>query len=443
MQTFSFGVFWRIILLAIFVCPIPFFIEKNQWTYLFFCSVGFLIVASNLYFYATNINKKLVRFLESVRYSDFTVKFRADNKLGSSFSELNQQYNEVLEAFRQARAEKEANLQYLNTIVQQIGTGLLVFDTFGKIELINSAALKMLGTYRLRNLTDLKDLHPVLYEFVIPEQNKENYLYRTPTDQPLAIHTTRIQLRGKMLKIVVLQNIRSELQQQEVESWQNLTRVLRHEIMNSLTPILSLIGTMKDIVELDLQPIPINSEPIADLKEAIETLQRRGTGIIQFVNSYRDYTTLPPPQRQKMSVDEIMNQVLQLTQETLNNHAIKIINSSKNTNLSVLADVTQIEQVLINILKNAQEALAETENPTIEIKAFLDQSKVYIFVKDNGSGIEPEALEKIFIPFYTTKKTGSGIGLSLSRQIMQQNGGYLWAESEVGKGTVFWLMFGE
>lgn len=443
MKTFSFGIFWRIVVLAIFLCPIPFFVINKQWSYLFLSTIGFLIMSCNLYFYATNVNKKLTRFLESVRYSDFTVKFRADNKLGSTFEELNHQYNEVLEAFRQARAEKEANLQYLNTIVQHIGTGLLVFDSSGKIDLINSAALKMLGTYRLRQISELNDSHPELYEFVVLELNKENYLYRTPSDQPLAVHTTRIQMRGKLLKIVVLQNIRSELQQQEVESWQNLTRVLRHEIMNSLTPILSLIGTMKDIVELDLEPVSPDSEPIKDLKEAIQTLQRRGTGIIQFVNSYRDYTTLPPPQKQKTKIDDVLHQVIPLVQEIIENTSIKLNLSLKASNLLIYVDNTQIEQVLINIIKNAKEALVETENPEISLKLKTDQNKIHILISDNGPGVEPEALEKIFIPFYTTKKTGSGIGLSLSRQIMQQNGGHLWVESEVGKGTTFWMSLGD
>jgi two-component system, NtrC family, nitrogen regulation sensor histidine kinase NtrY len=438
MKHFSTGVLLRIVWLAVCVGPLPFLWVQKQWVGVGCLSILAGIAAYQLYYYTTNINRKLTRFFESVQYSDFAIKFRADNALGKSFSEVNQEFNKVLEAFRQTRAEKEANLQYLNTIVQQISTGLLAFDGDGRVELANGAALRILGIYRLRQLNDLREPHPDLFEIIQNLTTNAHQLYRTSNDQPITVNGTAIQLRGKVVKIVALQNIQSELAQQEVEAWQNLTRVLRHEIMNSLTPILSLVGTMKEIVQLDLAPALPQNEAVQDLSEALNTLQRRSSGMIQFVNAYRDFTSLPSPILRTLAAVELLNRTKQLLQETLQQTQTKCTIEVTPPNLEILADAAQIEQILINILKNATEAGATQ----IEIEAYKDvQQRVCVKITDNGHGMESEALEKIFIPFYTTKKTGSGIGLSLSRQIMQLHNGQLSVSSAPNQGTTFLLRF--
>ncbi|GLU51710.1 sensor histidine kinase [Dyadobacter frigoris] len=403
-------------------------------------SIIVFVQASLLYNYVTKVNRKLIYFLESVRYSDFTINFRADNTMGTTFRELNQQFNEVLEAFRQARAEKEASLQYLNTIVQHIGTGLITFDGTGQVNIINSAALRMLGIYRLQQLSELEDKHPRLYELLANLNSGVRELYRTPADQPLALQGASIQMHGKWVRIVVLQNIQTELQQQEVESWQNLTRVLRHEIMNSMTPIVSLVGTMRLIVNEDIEPSTSNQEAVSDLKEALQTLEKRSKGMMQFVNAYRDFTTLPKPNFATLAVQELLHDVMQLLQTDLTAAGVLWQINIKPETLSLKADSAQIQQVLINLIKNASESFTSQNSRTISINAYITDGVTIIEVEDNGDGIEPEALDNIFIPFYTTKKTGSGIGLSLSRQILQQHGGQLNVRSEVGKGTVFSLV---
>lgn len=403
-------------------------------------SIVVFVQASLLYSYVTKVNRKLIYFLESVRYSDFTINFRADNTMGTTFRELNQQFNEVLQAFRQARAEKEASLQYLNTIVQHIGTGLITFDGTGQVNIINSAALRMLGIYRLHQLSELEDKHPRLYELLANLNSGVRELYRTPSDQPLALQGASIQMHGKWVRIVVLQNIQTELQQQEVESWQNLTRVLRHEIMNSMTPIVSLVGTMRLIVNEDIEPSTSNHEAVGDLKEALQTLEKRSKGMMQFVNAYRDFTTLPKPNFATLAVKELLHDVMQLLQTDLTAAGVLWQINIKPETLSLKADSAQIQQVLINLIKNATESFTSQTSRMISINAYVTDGVTVIEVEDNGDGIEPEALDNIFIPFYTTKKTGSGIGLSLSRQILQQHGGQLNVRSEVGKGTVFSLV---
>jgi two-component system nitrogen regulation sensor histidine kinase NtrY len=441
LRHFSFVIGIRIILIIVSVFVVIWLASLQTNVGLIYVLGGIFIIVqgSLLYQYVTNVNRKLTYFLESVRYSDFTINFRHDNKMGKTFQELNQQFNEVLHAFRQARAEKEANLQYLNTIVQHIGTGLITFDSTGQVNLINNAALRMLGIYRLHQLSELKDKHPRLFELLSNLDSGVRELYRTPSDQPLALQGAAIQMRGMWVRIVVLQNIQTELQQQEVESWQNLTRVLRHEIMNSMTPIVSLVGTMRLIVNEDIEKSTTDQEAVNDLKEALQTLEKRSKGMMQFVNAYRDFTTLPKPVFANVSVAELLQEVIQLLQTDLTASGVlwKLIVKPENLNFKV--DTAQIQQVLINLIKNASESFSSQTNRLITLNACQTDSLTIIDVEDNGDGIEPEAIENIFIPFYTTKKSGSGIGLSLSRQILQQHNGQLTVVSEVGKGTVFTL----
>lgn len=443
MKHFSIGILWRVLLLVLAGLGLGYLLSQaapNGMLVMMMMIIVFFL-GNGLYRYVTSFNRKFVRFLESVRYSDFTIKFRSDNAMGDTFQELNQQFNEVLMAFRQARAEKEANLHYLNTIVQHIGTGLITFDADGKVNLVNSAALRMLEIYRLRQLSDLQEAHPRLYNLLFQLETGVRELYQTPNDQPLAIQATAIQMRGSWVRIVALQNIGTELQQKEVEAWQNLTRVLRHEIMNSMTPIVSLVGTMRLIVDEDIEKTTANQEAVDDLKEALQTLEKRSQGMMKFVNAYRDFTTLPKPTMRSIPVQELIQEVLHLLQADLTSAGILWKSEVTPEDLTLVGDFDQLQQVLINLIKNALEAVRDQSHALIEIQSFMtDNQKVSISIRDNGYGIEPEALEKIFIPFYTTKKTGSGIGLSLSRQILQQHNGNLVVSSEVGSGTVFSLL---
>ncbi|MFN3849382.1 MAG: sensor histidine kinase [Spirosomataceae bacterium] len=441
MKNFSIGITWRILVLAAFICPIPFLINQKNWLLVFLLGSISISLLFNLFHYVNNVNRKLARFFESVRYSDFAVKFRSDDKLGKSFREVNQQLNGVLEAFRQARAEKEANLQYINTIVQHVNVGLLSFDSAGNIELINNAAYRLLGIYRLRNVNELnKTQHGELYEILQGLSSGGKALYTASNEQQISINATNVSLRGRMIKLVSLQNIQSELQQKELDAWQNLTKVLRHEIMNSVTPIVSLVGTMKSIVEMDLIDKPEISETVSDLREALNTIEGRGKGIMNFVNAYREFTSIPKPVLQETKAKALVENVLNLVKPQLQERKIQLITQYYD-DFEVLADAQQIEMVLINLIKNAIESMDKKISPKLKVKIQLSDNQRFIEISDNGSGIEPEAVEKIFIPFYTTKKTGSGIGLSLSRQIMQMHGGNLKVHSEVGKGSSFQMYF--
>lgn len=397
------------------------------------------IQTANLHRYITSLNRKLTRFMESVRYSDFAVAFKADSELGPSFKELNQQFNEVLEAFRQARAEKEANLHYLNTIVQQVSVGLISFDMAGNVEMTNQAALRLLGIYRLRNLSDLQSVHAGLYDILTGTPSSTPAIYQTSFEQELSVRCATVSLRGRPVTVASIQNIRSELQQKELEAWQNLTKVLRHEIMNSVTPIVSLVGTMQQIVNTELAGA--DTEAVNDLREALTTIEHRGRGIMRFVDAYRNFTAIPQPRLAEISVENLLKNVIALVQTELQQRHIILQAPPVPSYLMIFADAGQIEMVLINLIKNAMESLDGHRKPKLRLEVKSQDNRLMIYVSDNGPGIEPEAIEKIFIPFYTTKKTGSGIGLSLSRQIMQLHNGQLKVTSTPGQGSTFSMIF--
>ncbi|UZR94656.1 sensor histidine kinase [Chondrinema litorale] len=402
----------------------------------------------NLYYYVENTNRKLTRFLEYIKYSDFASGFAADNRLGKSFRELNDAFNEVLEAFREARSEKEEHLQYLNTVVKHVGIGLISFDTDGKIELLNPAACRLLFISNILTLNELADMHPELTEIIRDLVPGGSSLFRN-NEKQLAIQATEIRLRGKSFKLISLQNIQNELQQKELEAWQNLTSVLRHEIMNSIAPISSLVSTLNDIFEEELPEnyqdqefVEINNEIVDDIREALSTIDRRSKGLIKFINAYKEFTHIPKPKFKLVSVKDLIENIVQLLRNDLKQKQIQFDYHIDQPGIKVSIDPELIEMVLINLIKNAAQAVNGKENPTVQLISKVDENQhVTILVIDNGPGIIPEAIDQIFIPFYTTKKDGSGIGLSLSRQIMQLHKGSLTVHSNLNERTEFKLTF--
>lgn len=398
-----------------------------------------------IFHFVSQTNKKLTRFLESVKYSDFISGFTSDNKLGKSFKELNTAFNEVLEAFRKARSEKEEQGQYLNTVVQQVRTGILSFDTEGKVQLINTNAKRFMGITTIKNIHELIAINPKLYHSINSVEPGKSELYKGSNELYLTIQATALRMRGTDVKLVTLQNIQPELQQQELEAWQNLTRVLRHEIMNSITPISSLTSTLRDILDHEMKKqdghYELMEEGAEDLREGLSTIENRSKGLIKFIDAYREYTSLPKPVIKTVRLKALIDKVAQLMKTELRKTNIHFIHECRFEYLTIQADTEMIEQVLINLLKNAKEALEETENPTLSLIGKYEENVVKIEVTDNGSGIIKEALDHIFVPFYTTKRTGSGIGLSLSRQIMQMHNGSITVDSEPDVKTVFTLRF--
>jgi nitrogen fixation/metabolism regulation signal transduction histidine kinase len=378
-------------------------------------------------------------FFSAIRYADFSQTF-VTGGLGSSFDELKTSFNEVLDAFRQARAEKEEQARYLQTVVQHIGVGLVVFDGTGNVSLINTAAKRLLHVPRLGNIGDLDRVSPALANTMRGLGPRDRHLVRFEEGGEMAqlsLHASVFRMRDNEHTLVSLFDIGSDLDDKEMEAWQNLIRVLTHEIMNSITPIASLASTAADMLGDD----DLDTETTDDIRTAVSTIQRRSEGLLHFVEAYRNLTRLPAPSFKITSVTDLFARVEQLLQPQFTASVVELHTRVEPPTLELTADPEQVEQVLINLLRNAREAAAGRADARVELTAYLSRGKVVVEVFDNGPGIVEEALDQVFIPFFTTKQEGSGIGLSLCRQIMRLNSGSIAVRSEPEVRTVFALRF--
>ena len=436
----------RILLLAITVAlAVTFLWVYHMWPVSVTLALIFVWQAVELHNFVNNTNRKLQLFLDSVQYSDFVTTFSVDNALGNSFKNLNESFNSVLDAFKDARISTEENLQYLNLVVEHVDTGLISFDEDGKVEVMNGIAVDLLGTRKIRSMNELKETNPDLYATIWELPVGEKALFHVNENINLSIRATQFTRRGKFVKLVALQNIQHELNAKELESWQNLLRVLRHEIMNSMTPISSMASTLQMILDEDLEKkgeiLELSESVFNDIQDSLGTIESRSKGLINFIKGYQEYTSLPAPRFKVVSVKNLVANVEQLMLNDFRELGISLNCEFVKKDFQLLVDEQQIEQVLINLVKNAREAFTNQEVKRVVIRSYQQYQYKVIEVEDNGPGIIPEALDQIFIPFYTTKKSGSGIGLSLSRQLVQMNNGNLTVSSEPNRKTVFKLVF--
>ena len=396
--------------------------------------------------YVNSINQKLARFLDSIRFGDFSSSFTSDSKMGSSFKEVNFAFNEVMEVFKQTRAEKEEQMLFLQVIIQHINTGIISFNAEGKIGVINNAAKQLLQIPQFRNISDLGRLSPTLLKEVLEMKPGQRTSYKVSPSLFLIVQSTSLKMGGQSWTLLSLQNINAELQSNELEAWQNLTKVLRHEIMNSITPISSLVESLRTILDEDSfvqqEGMLIKKDGFQDIQEGLDTIANRSKGLVNFVNAYRDYTNIPEPKKEWIKAKTLIEDVLGLIKEELKSKEVFVKTEFRPEELEILCDPDQINMILINLIKNASESMLKQADRRVIIRA-ISQGDLgtIIQVEDNGPGIVPEALERIFVPFYTTKKTGSGIGLAISRQIMNLHRGSLTVESAPDVRTVFTLNF--
>lgn len=364
---------------------------------------------------------------------------------------LPQEYSKLRKKLDDLKNEKDAQSQYLKTIVQHLGIGLMTFDRTGNVQIINTTAKKLLRVKHLKNISSLSSLsEPLVKSFQSLKTGGQDLIKIQDEGYTvqLSIYAIELTLKGEPFKLITLQNIQSELEEKEMEAWQNLIRVLTHEIMNSVTPISSLAATvdgdLASNMEVNQGRYEIDKEDLDDIHLAIQTIQRRSEGLIRFVSDFRNLTRIPIPQLKDVRVKEIFDRVLTLLKHDLDQQVIHVVTSIKPADLLVRVDPELIEQVMINIVKNAIQALEEEPHKQIKLSASRDnKSNIIIGIKDNGPGIDEEALTKIFIPFFTTKKNGSGIGLSLSKQIMRQHKGAIKVVSHIDQGTEFSLRFAD
>lgn len=393
-------------------------------------------------------NQAILDFFEAIKNNDFTIPDL--QREGDAYSRhLHDQFQMVIKKLKKSRLAKDERQQYLTTIVQHVGIGLITFNEKGEVQIINIAAKRLLKIEHLKNIKSLNTISEDLVKCFWDLRTGGRSLITLEIggdERQLSVYAIELTLGNEHFKLISLQNIHSELEEKEMEAWQKLVRVLTHEIMNSVTPISSLANTVEGEIVTYLDKTEgkpdISKEDMEDIHLAVQTIQRRSDGLIRFVNDFRSLTHTPEPKFEMVSVMELFDQITMLLKHDMESNSIRFIVNVKPQNLSLTIDPELIQQVLINLIKNAVQALEERENKIIELFAYQDEKNNTIFiVKDNGPGIEEEAQSKIFIPFFTTKKSGSGIGLSLSRQIMRQHNASISVKSKIDEGTEFTLRF--
>ncbi|MBN1416638.1 MAG: hypothetical protein JW973_16160 [Bacteroidales bacterium] len=439
----------RVILLA--ACIFLFFYTLQIKYFIAPVIAGVLILfqIGSLIRYLDKTNRELTSFLESVRFSEFTRSFNMEEREGT-YAELNKAFNEVIEDFQKVRAEKEENFHYLQTIVQNIDVSVIAYTTDGNIELINKAAKKLFQVATIKNIKALETLSSELVENLLNIKPGENKLVKVQVEDDilqLAIYSSTIKIKDKLIYLVTIKDIQTVLEEQETEAWQKLIRVLTHEIMNSITPIASLSSTLdlmlKGInIRHDTADINFDRESVNEIQEALQTINKRSTGLLHFVNTYRNLTRIPNPNFKVCSVTEIFNNIRKLLEDEFARNNIGLSIHVDPDSLQLTADEQLMEQVLINLIKNSIHALSSRPDAQIKLLGYLNKrGRVTLQVSDNGPGILKDVLDKIFIPFFTTKPSGSGIGLSLSKQILRLHNATISAHSEPEKETVFTMTF--
>jgi nitrogen fixation/metabolism regulation signal transduction histidine kinase len=396
--------------------------------------------------YAEKYKRGLSEFLISIKSRDFTslssLIFDSSTK-----DILHDAYKTIQNEFKNIRIDKEIQFHFLKTMIEHIKIALFSFDENGNIQFINKTASLLLNVKENHNIIKIKNADTKLYKLIKNLKSEENELIKlkiNDTLQHLSVHATEIKTYNNTIKLISFQNIKQELEYQELESWQKLIRVLTHEIMNSVTPISSLSNAINETLDETKgdknQLSNISDDDFTDIISSLKTIETRSKGLLKFVSSYKQLTRIPKPDIKEINLVELLNHCGTLLNQKFNELNIDFRIQSESDVITCFADYDQIEQVIINLLINAIDAVKSIRNPEIEIKVISkDQNKCQIIISDNGIGIDTETLEKIFIPFYTTKKEGSGIGLSLSRQILRLHKGSINVNSEKNKGTKFIL----
>ncbi|MEE4197287.1 MAG: HAMP domain-containing sensor histidine kinase [Bacteroidales bacterium] len=395
-----------------------------------------LIISFFRYIYKTT--SVIKDFIITIKDHELIYAPDSKNIFGEEFKEL---LNFLNQKIKTIRIEKEEQYHLFKNAVDQAGSGVIVYDETGTVEIINPSALHLFSQTTLKNIHTLAKFNPEFPKrlltskeksFIIPVQiNHELY--------KIAIHQNNFILRGKMLKVVSLQNISNELDKEELKSWKKLMHVITHEIMNSVTPMKTLAYSLQEIYSQGAQARKIqelDQTMIDDTFMGLKALNNRVQGLMGFVESYRKLYKIPEPIFRNFHLSEILDEIKQLFKSALAEKNIQLTLQG-GPGIKLFADKLLLTQVFINILNNATDALSSTSNPEILIHSVQHNNQTIISIRDNGKGISSDSIKDIFVPFYTTKNGGTGIGLYYSRMIIHMHKGQIKVSSQPGKGSTF------
>ena len=442
-----FQIIFRVLLIVLFALLTGWAFAESSFTLASLCLILQVPMVFGLINYLNTTNRKMKYFLESIQNNDSSLLFPT-NISGKPIRELYQSLNKVNVQIQQLKIENQQREQYFKTLLEHVATGIITFNSKGFVLHANSAAKKMLAVEVLTHINQLERINRNLFQAVQAIRPFEQKLVSMPTERgtiELSLKATSFKTKNDALILLSIQDIRNELDEKELDSWMKLIRVLMHEIMNSIAPITSLSESLTKYFTIDGRPaLPeeVNENTIQITIRGLNVIKEQGNGLMLFVESYRKLTRLPKPDRKIFKVIDLVDRIKVLYFSLENNDKVKLTVTVNPLEMELFADENLISQVLLNLLKNAVEANEKNPDGKIQISAGINsENRPELRVIDNGPGIPTDIMEQIFVPFFTTRENGSGIGLSLSRQIMRLHGGSLQVRSVPNKETVFSLKF--
>jgi two-component system, NtrC family, nitrogen regulation sensor histidine kinase NtrY len=445
-KRFNFRVIFRLMLIMInFIVIAMIFGDKRLFFNQIILSVLLLIQTGDLLRFINQTNRELTRLFLAIRHSDFSVTFK-QSKLGDSFKELQESMGDIIEMYKQVKIEKEAQFHFLQLLVNQLNVGIIALIE-EDITLMNPTAEKMMNIQGVRSWQILKQLQPAFTSRIdtLEENSKQLVEFTTAEGKKfMSVHVSLLRILDKNHKLITFQDINSEIEQKEIEAWHKLIRILTHEIMNSVTPISSLTETLEAILhDKSGNTKPVNhltDDNLDDIRFSLQTIRKRSDGLLHFIDNYRKLTKVPRPHKETINLKAFFKDIQSLMTPTLREKNIDLQSDIPGDPV-VYADPVLLEQTVLNLITNSIHAVSETAKKSIGISVYLEDQYLIIKISDTGKGIPSKELSEIFIPFFSTKKDGSGIGLSLSKQIMSLHGGSIQVKSEEGVGTEMFLRF--
>ncbi len=443
-----FNIVFRVLLIVALSALLAYFIVIDKsLRFSLICLFAIVFLTISLVSYLNTTNRKIRFFFDSVRNDDSNLSFPVETS-NEGLKELYKSMNRVNQQIQQLKIENRQQEQYFRILLEHIATGIITYDDKGFILHANSSAKNLLSAEVLTHLQQIERIDQKLFQAINSIKPFERRLVAITREQgeiQLSLKATSFKTNNKEMVILSIQDIKNELDEKELDSWMKLIRVLMHEIMNSITPITSLSESLSNIYGTEGNPVlpeNVTGKTIAITLQGLNVIKEQGKGLMSFVESYRKLTRLPEPEKKLFKMADLINRVEVIYNSFEKSDGIDLSFSLKDPDLEIFADQNLISQVLINLLKNAIEANENNPDGKIKIVAGVDiNNHPEICVIDNGPGISEENIDEIFVPFFTTRKKGSGIGLSISRQIMKAHGGNLKVRSLPDKETVFCLSF--
>jgi nitrogen fixation/metabolism regulation signal transduction histidine kinase len=438
-KNFRLNVIVRIIIFTIILTALIYCLMNGLYLRSIYIFIGFAISIGEFVHYVEKSNRDLTSFLLAIMQNDFTSTYSEQGK-GRSFSHLYQAFNQITDRFRLLSEDKEAQYRYLELLVEHVRVGIISFDEKEQIHLINNTMKKLLSSSHAHSLKGIEGGVKGFVEAartIIPGENRLVKIQQEGKVIPLTLHASEFTLLNKYYKLISAQDIRTELEANELEAWQKLIRVLTHEIMNSISPVISLSGTLhKMVASRKSAQKALEAKDQESLEQGLDAIRSRSEALQNFTNAYRSLTRIPQPQFRSVKVVDLFRHLNVLFTNEIGEKKISLHVIQPSDAITVFVDSGLVQQVLINIFKNALDAVQNSSHPSITLSAHRENNQVAIQLKDNGAGIPGEILDSIFIPFFTTKKNGSGIGLAFSKQIIQLHRGRIHVETAPEAGTV-------